>query len=61
MKSKRNKIIIAAIFLIIVLGGGYLFSTKISKNTIKKTGYKTNHNPSYIDSMMRLKKLENQE
>lgn len=55
MKSQKTKLIIFICFLILVLGGGYLISRKISKNAIKKTGYKTQYNPNYIDSAVRAK------
>lgn len=55
MNSKKAKLIAAVIFLIIVIGGGYLLSTRIQKHSIRKTGVKTEFNPVYIDSMVRAK------
>jgi hypothetical protein len=55
-KKSRNKIVIFILFLILIIGGGYMLSRKIDKNGIQKTGYKTEHNPSFIDSSMKSKK-----
>jgi hypothetical protein len=56
MKSNKAKILVFIIFLVLVVGGGFLLSMKIRKNAIQKTGFRTNHNPNYIDSMVRAKK-----
>lgn len=56
MKSRKIKLAVAVIFLLIVIGGGYLLSTRIQKHSIKKTGTKTEFNPVYIDSMVRARK-----
>lgn len=58
MKPRKLKLIVFLVFLFLVIAGGYYFSTLINKNAIKKTGYKTEHNPGYIDSMVRAKKSD---
>lgn len=55
MKSKKTKLLVLLIFLLLVLGGGFLISRNISRNAIKKTGVKTDFNPGYIDSAVRAK------
>jgi len=43
-------------FLIVIVGGGFLLSMLIPRNSIKKTGYKTKMNPNYIEDKMQEKK-----
>ncbi|MCC7298327.1 MAG: hypothetical protein IT244_08345 [Bacteroidia bacterium] len=56
MKNPKIKLVVFIVFLLLVIGGGYGLSTLIGRNSIKKTGFKTEHNPNYIDSMVRAKK-----
>lgn len=56
LNSQRKKLILLVLFLTVVLAGGYWFSLKINRNKVKKTGFKTEFNPSYIDSMVQAKK-----
>lgn len=60
MNSQKKKLLVVFIFVTVVIGGGYLLSTFIGRNSIKKLGYKTQHNPTYIDSMVRAKKKQQQ-
>ena len=55
MRSRKIKIIVFILFIVVVIGGGFYLSTKIQRNRIQKTGYKTNYNPNYIDSAVRAK------
>lgn len=55
MNSSRKKLLILFLFLFFLLGGGYILSRKINRNGIKKTGYRTEHNPNYIDSAIKAK------
>lgn len=60
MNNSKSKLIILFIFLALIIGGGYLLSRRINRNGVKKTGFKTEYNPNYIDSAVRAKsKKEN--
>lgn len=58
MKNKSIKLIIAIAFIAMILGMGALFyQIKIKGHkTVKKQGYRTEYNPSYLDSMVRARK-----
>lgn len=58
MKQKSIKVAIATGFILLVLGVGFAFYQVKLKNrkVVKKQGYRTNYNPSYIDSMVRAKR-----
>ena len=55
MNPQKKKIIAFVVFLIVIIGGGFLLTTRINRNGIQKTGYKTEYNPNYVDSMVRAK------
>jgi hypothetical protein len=58
MKQKSVKIAVAVAFILLILGVGFTFyKVKLKdRKTVKKQGYRTNYNPSYIDSMVRAKR-----
>jgi Tfp pilus assembly protein PilO len=58
MKQKKVKIVIALGFIFLILGVGFAFYRAKLQNrkTVKKQGYRTHYNPSYIDSMVRAKR-----
>ena len=58
MDNKKKKLIVFAIFVVVIIGGGFFLTFIIPRNSVKKTGYKTKHNPSYIDEKMKEKEKE---
>ena len=57
MNQKKIKIVVAIGFIAMVLAVGYgFYKIKLqNRKVVKKQGYRTHYNPSYIDSMVRAK------
>jgi hypothetical protein len=54
--NNKTKLRVLLIFVVVLVGGGFLLATLIPETGIKKTGYKTKVNPSYIEDKLQEKK-----